>query len=66
MSVYIALVHFPVYNTKKKIVNTALTCISIHDIARVAKTYDIKKFFVINPLTSQQALLKRILTYWKE
>ncbi|HDS08794.1 MAG TPA: RNA methyltransferase [Firmicutes bacterium] len=66
MSIYIALVHFPVYNNRKKIVNTALTCISVHDIARVARTYNIKKFFVINPLKSQQELLKRILTFWND
>ncbi len=66
MSTYIALVHFPVYNNRKKIVNTALTCISVHDIARVARTYDVKKFFVINPLKSQQELLKRILTFWND
>lgn len=66
MSVSIALVHFPVFNKDKKVVNTALTCISIHDIARVARTYGVKKFYVINPLKSQQRLLNRILTYWNE
>ena len=50
--VYIALIHWPALNKKGKIVATAITCIDLHDIARSALTYGVKKFFVVNPLDS--------------
>ena len=60
----VALVHFPVYNQDKKIVNTAITCLSIHDIARVFVTYNIDYYFIINSLKSQQKLVRKILKFW--
>jgi hypothetical protein len=64
MRLYIGLVHYPVYNKKKEIIASAITTLDLHDIARLARTYDVKKFFVITPLDDQQDLAKRIIKHW--
>ncbi len=64
MNFYIGLVHYPVYNKNYKIIASAITTFDLHDIARLARTYDAKKFFVITPLDDQQALAERVRRHW--
>ena len=44
--IYVALVHYPVYNKNDEIVATSVTNFDIHDISRTCRTYDIKKYFI--------------------
>ena len=64
MRLYIGLVHFPVYNKNQKKIASAITTLDLHDIARLARTYDAKRFFVITPLDDQQALAQRVRNHW--
>ena len=63
---YIALIHYPVYNNRFKIINTAFTNLDVHDIARSATTYGIKKFYLVQPNLEQQKLVNRVLNHWLE
>lgn len=63
---YIGLVHYPIYNKNYKIVTTALTNFDIHDIARTARTYSIKQYFIIHPLEMQAKLAKDVIDYWQD
>jgi len=65
-NLYIALLHYPVYNKKGDIVTTAVTNMDIHDISRVAKTYGVKRFYIITPLEPQKEFVRRILYHWQE
>ncbi len=65
-AVYLGLVHHPIYNKNGEIIATALTNFDMHDIARTARTYDIKRYYIIHPLPSQQALAQEILSYWRD
>lgn len=65
-NLYIALVHYPVYNNRFKIITTAFTNLDVHDIARSGATYGIKKFFLVQPNTEQQRLIERVLRHWTE
>ena len=49
---YIGLVHHPIYNKHGDIVTTALTNYDLHDIARSATTYDVRRYFIIHPILS--------------
>jgi hypothetical protein len=64
MRLYIGLVHFPVYNKNYQRIASAITTIDLHDIARLARTYAAKRFFVITPLDDQQRLTERIRSHW--
>jgi hypothetical protein len=63
---YIALLHYPVYNKEGKIVTTAIVNADIHDIGRLAKTYAVRKFYIINPIPDQRSLAREIISHWKE
>lgn len=62
--IYIGLVHYPVYNKHKEVVISAVATINLHDIARLAKTYELGGYFIINPLEDQHALVQRFLAHW--
>ena len=64
-TVYIGLVHYPIYNKRNEIVTTAITNFDIHDIARMARTYGVEKYFIIHPLESQSNLAETIIDYWQ-
>ena len=63
--VYIALIHHPVYDKEHKVVTTSITNMDIHDIARSALTYGVKRYFVVNPVRTLQALAEKILDHWQ-
>ncbi|MEQ8199991.1 MAG: RNA methyltransferase [Syntrophomonadaceae bacterium] len=64
--VYIALLHYPMYNKNMDIVTTSVTNLDIHDITRAARTYDVDGFYIVHPSASQQKLIRDILAYWQE
>lgn len=43
---------------------TAIANMDIHDIARLAKTYGLRGFYVINPISAQRALAQEIIDHW--
>ena len=64
--VYIALLHYPIYNKRREVVTTCITGFDLHDIARTAATYGIKKYFVVNPLPAQREFARRIFDFWMD
>jgi hypothetical protein len=65
-NLYIGLVHYPIYDKRKEVVATAVTTLDIHDIARSARTFGVRSFFIITPLESQIELVKRMMHHWME
>lgn len=64
MRLYIGLLHYPVYNKNRQKIASAITTFDLHDLSRLARTYGVKRFFVINPLEDQQRLAERVLRHW--
>ncbi|CUH95626.1 hypothetical protein P22_1700 [Propionispora sp. 2/2-37] len=64
-AVYFGLVHYPIYNKNGDVITTAITNFDVHDIARTARTYNIKRYFIIHPIQSQVAMVKDIINYWQ-
>jgi hypothetical protein len=62
----IALVHHPVLDAQGAIVTTAVTNLDVHDLARSARTYGCKDYFVAHPVAAQRELVERIRTHWLE
>lgn len=65
MDIYIALVHHPVRNRLGATVTTAVTNIDIHDLARAARTFDVRATFIVTPIEQQRSLVGRILGHWE-
>ncbi|ABI68796.1 RNA methyltransferase [Syntrophomonas wolfei] len=64
--VYIALLHYPMYNKRMEIITTSITNLDLHDISRVARTYDVDAFFLVHPSPNQQELIRDIISYWQD
>lgn len=64
-NLHIAVLHYPAYNKKKEVVATAVANMDIHDIARVARTYGMKRYYMVTPILSQRLFVERILAHWK-
>ena len=62
--VYIALIHYPVYNKNNEVVRTCLTPLDLLDIARVSRTFGVRGFYFVNSLASQMELAQIILDHW--
>ena len=62
--IHIALMHYPVYDRRERVIATALTTLDIHDMARLAKMYGVKGFHIVTPLRSQQELARRLIAHW--
>ncbi|MBN2057992.1 MAG: RNA methyltransferase [Candidatus Saganbacteria bacterium] len=65
-NVYLALLHHPVFNKRKDVVTTCITGFDLHDIARSAATYGLKRYYVVNPLPAQRAFAGRIIDFWSD
>ncbi|HDQ03556.1 MAG TPA: RNA methyltransferase [Deltaproteobacteria bacterium] len=64
--IYIALLHYPVKNSRGDVVTTSIANMDIHDIARAAKTFGVKVFYIVNPIKAQQDLARKIISHWQE
>lgn len=62
---FVALLHHPVLDKNGQIVTTAVTNIDIHDIARSARTFGVRRFFVVTPVRALRALAERIIEHWE-
>jgi hypothetical protein len=64
VSLYVALVHYPVLNRRGETIASAITNLDLHDLARAARTYEIPACFMVTPLQDQQVLIRRLLDHW--
>lgn len=64
--VSIALMHYPVYDRNSRVVATAVTNLDIHDIARIARTFGLFRYYVVTPVDEQRVLAERIRAHWQD
>lgn len=62
--IYLALLHYPVVNKRGKVIASAVTNLDLHDMARASRTYGVKAFYVVTPLSDQKVLVDRIAEHW--
>lgn len=62
--IYIALVHYPVLNRSGEKIASAITNLDIHDIARLARTYELGAYYLVTPVQEQQNLAHSLLRHW--
>jgi len=64
ISLYVALIHYPVVNKNGEVIASAVTNLDLHDIARASKTYGVIGYYVVTPLEDQKALVEKIISHW--
>lgn len=65
-AVDIALIHHPVLGRKGETIGSAVTNLDLHDIARIARTYGVNRYYIVTPYTDQQELVREIITHWQD
>jgi hypothetical protein len=63
---YVALLHHPVLDKNGAVVTTAVTNLDVHDIARLARTFGVRAYYVCTPIPTLQRLVQRIILHWEE
>ena len=63
--VSIALVHHPVLNKNDETIGSAVTNLDIHDIARCARTYGVKRYYISTLYEDQHQLVEEIVGHWQ-
>lgn len=63
-NLYLALIHFPVYNKDGQVVTTSVTNLDLHDLARTGFTYGVRRVFIVTPSVAQQKMVRYIKDYW--
>lgn len=63
---YVALVHHPVLDKNGAVVTTAVTNMDVHDIARLSRTFGVRRYYVCTPIPTLQRLVERIILHWEE
>ena len=58
--------HYPVYDKNRRVVATAVTNLDLHDIARLAKTFGLFRYYVVTPVDEQRTLAERIRGHWRD
>jgi len=46
------------------VITSAVTNADIHDIARSAKTYGVRRVFIVTPISEQADLVRKIIGHW--
>jgi hypothetical protein len=62
---FIALLHHPVVDRTGKVVTSAITSLDIHDIARSARTYGVRAFFIVHPIAEQREFAATVIDHWR-
>lgn len=60
----IALIHYPIYDRYGRVSCTNITNFDIHDIARLARTFNLCAYYIAHPFPSQREIATKIIQYW--
>lgn len=64
---YVLLVHGPVLGPQPgHLITTAVTPLDVTDIARSCRTFGVRGYGIVEPDPNQQALARRIQSYWMQ
>lgn len=65
-NVYVALLHYPVYDKNHREIATCITNLDLHDMARCSATYGVKGFYLVTPMASQREYARKLMAHWLE
>ncbi|MGH7858286.1 MAG: RNA methyltransferase [Candidatus Binatia bacterium] len=62
---YVALLHHPVYDRNGQVVATAVTNMDVHDLARIGKTFGVRRIYIATPVRALRLLAEKIIEHWE-
>lgn len=61
---FVALLHYPVLDRNGRIVTSAITSLDLHDLARSARSYDVRALYVVHPVAELREFAERLRDHW--
>ena len=61
-----ALVHYPVLNRLGETIGAAITNLDLHDIARAARTFGARRYWLVTPFAEQRQMAEEIIGHWRD
>src|ERR1700733_1303468 len=65
VDLFLALMHHPVLDRNGRVVTSAITSLDIHDIARSAHTYAVKRAYIVHPIAEQREFAATVIDHWR-
>jgi hypothetical protein len=62
---FAALIHYPVLDRNGRTITSAITSLDLHDLARAARTYDLRAVYIVHPVAEQREFAVRVLDHWR-
>jgi hypothetical protein len=62
---FAALIHYPVLDRRGRIVTSAITSLDLHDLARSARTYELRAVFIVHPIPEQREFARNVIDHWR-
>ncbi len=62
---FVALIHHPVMNRNGQVVTSAITSLDLHDIARAARTYEVRGVYIVHPIPEQRNFAASVIDHWR-
>lgn len=62
----LALIHYPVLNRQGETIGSAITNLDLHDLARTARTFGVRRYWLVTPFVEQQQIAREIVSHWRE
>lgn len=62
---YVVLMHDQVLLKDGSVGTSSVTSLDLHDIARSARTYNIKNYYIVTPLVDQRQIVQTLLDFWQ-
>ncbi len=62
---YAILMHAEVLLPDGTVGTTSVTSLDIHDIARSARTYGLRGYYLVTPLDDQRRIVRKLLDFWQ-
>lgn len=63
---HIALAHHPVKDRAGEVITTSVTNLDLHDMVRMARSYDLAKVWVISPIKAQRDKVLHMAKKWNQ
>jgi hypothetical protein len=64
-SLFLTLLHHPVYDKHGDTVATAVTNMDVHDLARIGRTFGVRGVYIATPVKALRLLAEKILEHWR-
>lgn len=62
---FLALLHHPVLDRNGRLITSAITSLDLHDIARSARTFGARAFYVVHPVAEQREFARAVIDHWR-